>query len=75
MTSDRPYRKGTTFEIARDKIRRCAGTQFDLAVVEVLLRIPVESWDELRKEISRLSPAVLQARLYRPAVAPVAVGV
>lgn len=75
MTSDRPYRKGTSFKIARDEIERCSGTQFDPAVVEVFLRIPLESWDELRKEITRLSPAVLQARLYRPAVAPVALGV
>jgi putative nucleotidyltransferase with HDIG domain len=75
MTSDRPYRKGTTFEIAHDEIRCCSGTQFDPEVVEVFLRIPVESWDELRKEITRLSPAVLQARLYRPAVAPVAMAV
>jgi putative nucleotidyltransferase with HDIG domain len=75
MTSDRPYRRGTTFEIARDEIMRCSGTQFDPEVVEVFLRIPVESWDELRKEIVRLSPAVLQARLYRPAIARVAAGV
>ena len=29
MTSDRPYRKGTSFAIAREEITRCAGTQFD----------------------------------------------
>jgi putative nucleotidyltransferase with HDIG domain len=75
MTSDRPYRKGTSFEIARDEIKRCSGTQFDPTVVEVFLRIPLESWDVLRKEITRLSPAVLQARLCRPAVAPVAMEV
>jgi putative nucleotidyltransferase with HDIG domain len=75
MTSDRPYRKGTSFEAARNEIVRCSGTQFDPAVVEVFLRIPVESWDELRREIARLSPAVLSARLYRPAVAQAEQGV
>ncbi len=69
MTSDRPYRKGTSFAMARDEIARCAGTQFDPAIVEVFLSIPVESWSELREEIARLSPAVLSARLCRPAVA------
>jgi putative nucleotidyltransferase with HDIG domain len=34
MTSDRPYRKGTTFEAARDEIILCSGTQFDPEVVE-----------------------------------------
>jgi putative nucleotidyltransferase with HDIG domain len=75
MTSDRPYRKGTSFKAARDEIVRCSGTQFDPAVVEAFLRIPVESWDELRREIARLSPAVLSARLYRPAVAQAEQGV
>ena len=69
MTSDRPYRKGTTFEAAREEIVRCAGGQFDPVVVEAFLRIPVEAWSELRQELERLSPAVLSARLCRPAVA------
>ena len=69
MTSDRPYRKGTTFEAARDEIARCAGGQFDPAVVEAFLRIPIGSWSELRDELARMSPAALSTRLCRPAVA------
>jgi putative nucleotidyltransferase with HDIG domain len=66
MTSDRPYRKGTTFADARNEIALCAGGQFDPKIVAVFLEIPTESWAELRAEIERLSPAVLSATLYRP---------
>jgi putative nucleotidyltransferase with HDIG domain len=72
MTSDRPYRKGTSFKAARDEIVRCTGGQFDPVVVEAFLRIPLESWSELRQEVARMSPAVLSARLCRPGVAQLA---
>ena len=52
ITSDRPYRKATDFDSARQEILRCSGTQFDPAVVEVFLKIPNELWQELRSEIS-----------------------
>jgi diguanylate cyclase (GGDEF)-like protein len=35
MVSDRPYRSAMSREVALDEIRRCAGTQFDPAVVAV----------------------------------------
>jgi putative nucleotidyltransferase with HDIG domain len=66
MTSDRPYRKGTTFAGAREEIARCSGGQFDPQIVAVFLEIATESWTELRAEIERLSPAVLSATLCRP---------
>ncbi|HET7103729.1 MAG TPA: HD domain-containing phosphohydrolase [Terracidiphilus sp.] len=52
ITSDRPYRNARTFVMARDEILRCSGTQFDPAIIEVFLKIPVELWDELRAEIN-----------------------
>ena len=48
MTSDRPYRKGTTFAAAKEEIARCSGTQFDPAIVEVFLRIPDDHWTKIR---------------------------
>ncbi len=52
ITSDRPYRKARSFDVAREEILRCSGAQFDPAVVEVFLKIPNELWQELRAEIS-----------------------
>jgi HD-GYP domain-containing protein (c-di-GMP phosphodiesterase class II) len=37
MTSDRPYRKAGSPELAAEELMRCAGTQFDPAVVEAFL--------------------------------------
>ncbi len=39
MTSDRPYRLGTTFANAVAEIHRCSGTQFDPEVVRAFLSI------------------------------------
>jgi putative nucleotidyltransferase with HDIG domain len=52
ITSDRPYRQAQSFDVARQEILRCSGTQFDPAVVEVFLKIPNELWHELRSEIT-----------------------
>jgi putative nucleotidyltransferase with HDIG domain len=68
MTSDRPYRKGTTFARASEEIARCSGSQFDPEIVELFLAMPTESWAKLRTEIGRGSPAALSASLRRPSV-------
>jgi two-component system, cell cycle response regulator len=39
MTSDRPYRSARTPEDAAAELRRCAGRQFDLQVVELLCAV------------------------------------
>ncbi len=52
ITSDRPYRKARSFDVARQEILRCSGSQFDPSVVEVFLKIPNELWHELRSEIT-----------------------
>lgn len=66
MTSDRPYRKGTSFADAAQEIARCSGTQFDPQIVEVFLRIPVELWSNLRDDMGRRSRPSLSATLCRP---------
>jgi putative nucleotidyltransferase with HDIG domain len=52
MTSDRPYRKATSFEQARREIREYRGTQFDPRVVDVYLSVPDSTWVELRGRIA-----------------------
>ncbi len=51
MVTDRPYRRSLSYQAAIVELRRCAGTQFDPAVVGALL-------DELDDEHSVLAHAV-----------------
>ena len=64
ITSDRPYRKARSFEVAREEILRCSGTQFDPAVVDAFLKIAPEVWQELRAAMIRqerqLSPFAMR---------------
>lgn len=55
ITSDRPYRKCRTYEVARGEIEKNAGTQFDPAIVHAWLRIPQAVWDAIREDIERIS--------------------
>jgi HD-GYP domain-containing protein (c-di-GMP phosphodiesterase class II) len=47
MLSDWPYRNALPMSHAREKIRRCAGTQFDPQIVKVFLSVPESHWIEL----------------------------
>jgi response regulator RpfG family c-di-GMP phosphodiesterase len=49
MTSDRVYRRGTTYENALEELERCSGTQFDPFIVQTFKQIPKEDWERLRK--------------------------
>lgn len=44
ITSDRPYRRAASFEVASETIHHLSGTQFDPRVVSVFLDIPKETW-------------------------------
>jgi response regulator RpfG family c-di-GMP phosphodiesterase len=55
ITSDRPYRKCSPYDIARREIERCSGTQLDPAVVQVWMRIPQLVWDTIREQVEGLS--------------------
>lgn len=55
MTSDRPYRKATTFTGAQQEISRCSGTQFDPSIVEISLQMPSEEWRTLRTQAQMLN--------------------
>lgn len=63
ITSDRPYRRASSFEFARETIRRLSGSQFDPRVVEVFLSIPEDVWPTIAKnqrQIAALSPTLRQ---------------
>ena len=49
MTFDRPYSRAVSLEAAREEIGRCAGAQFDPAVVSTFLAIPMQGLEELRR--------------------------
>ena len=49
ITSDRPYRRASTFESARETIRNLAGTQFDPHVVNVFLNIHEDTWPAIAR--------------------------
>ncbi|MSP11755.1 MAG: HD-GYP domain-containing protein [Chloroflexi bacterium] len=51
MTSNRPYRKALTFEVAAEEIARHAGTQFDPAVATAFLSIPLSTWKDIRGQV------------------------
>ncbi len=56
ITSNRPYRRANTIDFARKEVLRCAGTQFDPAIVDVFLATPDSIWQNLREGIMRDGP-------------------
>lgn len=61
ITSERPYQRASSFESARETIRRLSGTAFDPKVVTVFLNLPEHIWPTIarnQRQISGLSPAL-----------------
>jgi HD-GYP domain-containing protein (c-di-GMP phosphodiesterase class II) len=50
ITSDRPYRRASSFESGRQIIRECSGTQFDPEVVSAFLSIPEKTWPAIAED-------------------------
>ncbi|NIO49204.1 MAG: HD domain-containing protein [Candidatus Aminicenantes bacterium] len=50
ITSDRPYRKGKSFEEALREMEKCRGCQFDPVLLDVFLSIPIEKWQDIKAE-------------------------
>jgi putative nucleotidyltransferase with HDIG domain len=48
ITSDRPYRKARSFEVAADELIKCAGSHFDPQVVKAFTAVPIDQWREIR---------------------------
>ncbi len=51
ITSDRPYRKGQSVEVALAEIKRCSGTQFDPQVVAAMLAVPREELEAVAAQL------------------------
>ena len=50
ITSDRPYRKGKSFEEALREIEKGRASQFDPFLLDVFLSIPKEKWQHVKTE-------------------------
>ncbi len=70
ITSDRPYRKSSSYDIARSEIAKCTGTQLDPAVVAVWMSIPQSVWDQIRAEVETMPGARLAANAVASTSAP-----
>ncbi len=68
ITSDRPYRKGTSLAAARAEIQRCAGTQFDPSCVDAFLDLDVELLESLRRPDGHAKGAMASAPRSPPSV-------
>lgn len=58
ITSDRPYRKGKSFEEVYKEIEKGGDSQFDPLLVDVFLSIPKEKWQQI-KASTRVTPCLL----------------
>jgi len=67
ITSDRPYRSGSSFVHAIAEISRCSGRQFDPVLVDIFLTIPPERWEAIRAETLAIANAGRSSTLCRPA--------
>lgn len=45
MTTDRPYRKAMTGEVALNEIRRCSGSQFDPVIANLFILMDNDKWE------------------------------
>lgn len=64
ITSDRPYRRASSFESGREIIRQLAGSQFDPEVVKTFLNIREETWPAIarnQQKVAALSPQLRRA--------------
>jgi putative nucleotidyltransferase with HDIG domain len=58
LTSDRPYRRGKSFEEAFREIERSSGSQFDPRIVDGFMSVPGRMWEKAKAEIrGSLRPA------------------
>jgi response regulator RpfG family c-di-GMP phosphodiesterase len=54
ITSDRPYRKGRSLDIAKSEIGRVGGSQLDPDLTKAFLEVPNGEWNEIRQHVESL---------------------
>jgi len=60
LTSDRPYRKGKSFDEALVEIERNCGSQFDPLLADIFLSLPLDKLEQLKEETYEyLSPRLV----------------
>jgi putative nucleotidyltransferase with HDIG domain len=67
ITSDRPYRRASSFESAREAIRQLSGSQFDPQVVNTFLSIPENIWPTIarnQRQVAALSPELRRSSAF-----------
>jgi putative nucleotidyltransferase with HDIG domain len=52
ITSDRPYRRGKSFEEAFREIERSSGSQFDPRIVDGFMSVPRRTWEKAKAEVT-----------------------
>lgn len=57
ITSHRPYRPQRDFQAAREEIELHSGGQFDPEVVDAFVSLPIEQWEKVRYQTTRILPA------------------
>ena len=63
MTSDRPYRRALPVKLAEAEVFRCAGTQFDPALVELIPRLNLS---EYLAELKTNGTSYVPDNIYEP---------
>ena|ERR1700722_16469108 len=71
ITSDRPYRRASSFESGREIICKCSGTKFDPEVVSAFLSIPAETWPAIANDQRQLASRTAESRRITSALRPV----
>jgi putative nucleotidyltransferase with HDIG domain len=71
ITSDRPYRRASSFESGREIIRQCSGIQFDPNVVAAFLSIPEETWPAIAKDQRQLASGSSESRRINNSLRPI----
>jgi HD-GYP domain-containing protein (c-di-GMP phosphodiesterase class II) len=57
LTSDRPYRKGKSFDEALVEMEKNCGTQFDPLLADIFLSLPLDKLEQIKEDTyAYLSP-------------------